>query len=130
MRRTTIAHGAAFTIYALDLSDEAGHEDCPAKQFLLGLDRDNPPAAKSMANLLRRHAEHGPIHDVTRSREIYDGPDGKLFEFKTRQGTRLVYFLEPNRATVLTHGFAKGAPLRPEIARARRLRELWRSGQV
>jgi len=74
-----------------------------------------------MLNVLRRHAEAGQILNEQKSRLLGDG----IFEFKSRQGDRLLWFYPPSRSgeTIITHGFHKGAPLRSEIQRAKQLRD-------
>ena len=117
MKLTRILNGQSFTVWAIDLSDDPAVEDCPAKSFIESLPL---PSRKSMVNVLELHAEHGPIQNEQRSRLLTDG----IFEFKNRQGGRLLYFYLPSGWTVLTHGFHKGAKVKTEIERARRLRNL------
>ena len=109
--------GQVFDVYAVDLTTTV-NEDCPAAEFISQM----PEASrKSMLNVLRRHATVGPIRNVQKSRELRDG----IFEFKSRQGDRLLWFYDPERRgdTVITHGFHKGARLETEVARAKRLRD-------
>jgi putative component of toxin-antitoxin plasmid stabilization module len=69
-------------------------------------------------NTFLAHAERGPLKNETRSRAL----GGGIFELKTRQGDRLLYFYYGLRTTVLANGFKKGARLRDEVRRAERLR--------
>ena len=56
----------------------------------------------------------------TKSRKLSE----EIYEFKSRQGDRLLYFYPPGRRgeTIVTHGFHKGRPLGVELGRAERLR--------
>ena len=73
-----------------------------------------------MLNVLRQHAMAGPVLNEQKSRLLEDG----IYEFKSRQGDRLLYFYSPVQRglTILTHGFHKGSRLRVEIARANSMR--------
>jgi phage-related protein len=122
MKLATIRQGRAFAVRAIDLSDDPHTVDCPALDFIGSLSKDSQ---KSMVAVLVLHAEHGPILNEQKSRELEDG----IYEFKNRQGARILYFYEPNKVTILTHGFQKGSNIRTEIARAKRLRDSWRASR-
>jgi hypothetical protein len=121
MKPSTVRTGKSFLIMAIDLTDDPNIEDCPTKSFINAL---TDSEQKSIINLLKRHAEAGPIQDITKSRELRNG----IFEFKTRQGIRILYFYAPGRRTILTHGFKKGARLADEISRAARMKMEWEAG--
>jgi hypothetical protein len=74
-----------------------------------------------MINVLRLHAEAGPIWNEQKSRELWDS----IYEFKTTQGARLLYFYAPGGMTILTHGFHKGGNLKVEVQRAKEMRATW-----
>lgn len=126
MRVSLQQDGALFRIYALVLDNG----DCPAIEFMERLKRDAPASHKSLVNRYNRLAQHGPSFDERQSRPIkgYDG----LYEFKSRQGDRLLYFYLPRerRAIAVTHGFHKGAPARAEYARAQRLMRAFLDGET
>jgi hypothetical protein len=63
-----------------------------------------------------RHADYGPLKNNRKSRHIEKYR--YIYEFKTMQGDRLLYFYLPNRRTVLTHGFHKGVPAQKEYKKA------------
>jgi adenine specific DNA methylase Mod len=118
MRLVKIGSGAKFDIFAVNLSEDA-IIDCPAKKFIEGL---TPQEQKSLVNILNLHAAQGPIKNEQKSRKLRDG----IFEFKTRQGSRVLYFYSGRRRTILSHGFPKCKPaeLAEEIAKAMRHRAL------
>jgi hypothetical protein len=105
-----------FDIFAVNLSGDA-IIDCPAKRFIDGL---KPKEKKSLVNILNLHAEKGPITNEQKSRKLRNG----IFEFKTQQGSRVLYFYSGRRRTILSHGFPKCKPgeLAEEIAKAMRYR--------
>ena len=121
MRRVLIRGGDAFDIWAIDLgTDDA--PNCPFKDFMGGLPA---PVQKSIASVLSIHADHGPIMNEDKSRELDDG----IYEFKTRQGARILFFYSGKAITVLTHGFKKGTNKKTahEVDRAKALRADWRA---
>ena len=105
--------GEAFRIYALCRS-RSGIDHCPALEYL---DEISEPSRKSLLSLLKQHAERGPILNRGKSRPLGDG----IFEFKSRQGGRILYFYPAGQRgdTILAHGFGKGSRLETEIARAK-----------
>ena len=115
--------GRAFAIYAAVLDSD--RQNCPLSDFLTELAESEPASYKSMLALLNLHAEHGPVKNRRKSR-IVDEPN-RIFEFKNRQGARLLYFYPSDirRATILTHGFKKGARLKTEVSRAIRIQNLY-----
>ena len=124
MRPRLIGQGPAFTIFAIDLSDEPGRVDCPAEDFIHNLPA---PSQKSLVSILLFHAEKGPITNDEKSKELRDG----IYEFKNRHKARLLYFYMPGRRTVLTHGFIKSTNMETsrQIERAKQMRESWKETQ-
>lgn len=114
--------GRAFAIYAVVLDAQTTGQSCPFSDFISELEASEPASYKSMLALLNLHAEHGPVKNRQKSRLVNDA--NRIFEFKNRQGARLLYFYPDDirRATVVTHGFKKGAPLKPEVERAIRIK--------
>ena len=96
--------GQKFDIYAIVCNDGS----CPAIDFLEQVKQNNPASHKSLVNVFKRHVECGPIMNEEKSRHIEER--GNLWEFKSMQGDRLLYFYLPRRKTVLVHGFHKGVP--------------------
>lgn len=92
--------------------------DCPAIEFLGSLE---DASRKKVVNILRLHAEEGPIRNEQKSRLIDDG----IYEFKTTDGIRLLYFFAPGHRTILTQGFKKGTKLAIEVRRPKQLRAEW-----
>lgn len=70
---------------------------------------------------MRHHAEAGPILNEQKSRLLRDD----IYEFKTTQGARLLYFYTLDRRTMLTNGFQKGDNLDAAIRRAKDMRSAW-----
>lgn len=73
-------------------------------------------------SVLERMAEHGPILNKEKSRELGDD----IYEFKT-SGVRIFWFYGRNREVFLSHGkmknqLTKPRQYRPEIERAKDLR--------
>lgn len=93
----------------------------PAEEFLLQLKQRSPESHKSMVNRYRRHADNGPASNIRHERHISDR--GNLWEFKTWQGDRLLYFNHPDGRVVLTNGFHKGDPAPQRYDVAERLRD-------
>ncbi|MFC1946764.1 type II toxin-antitoxin system RelE/ParE family toxin [Chloroflexota bacterium] len=113
--------GKRYTIYAIVCNDGS----CPAIEYLENVEKDNPSSYKSLINIIKRHAENSPILNERKSRSI----EGKknLYEFKSTQGDRILYFYQLNRITVLTNGFHKGTPVEIEFQKAIRLRDAYLS---
>ena len=109
MKLVPLLLGETYNIYAL-IRKQGETDCCPAREFL---DEMAESSLKSMLNIMRRHAEHGPILNTQKSRLLEDG----IFEFKSMQGDRLLYFYpsDRRREVIITHGFSKGARLRVEI---------------
>jgi hypothetical protein len=120
MRVRQIMSGRKFTIVALELGAVPLRPECPAEEYLTSLGKDNPASHKSLLGVLRAHADQGPLLNPKKSRDLRDD----IYEFKSRQGARLLWFYGPGRQTILTHGFfkAKGSPAGTEIDKAVRLR--------
>jgi len=109
-----------FSMYAVVLDNGT----CPAEDFLEQVKQRDPASHKSLVNIIARHADYGQIRNKRKSRFIKDR--GGLLEFKTHQGDRLVYFYLPDRRTVLTHGFHKGAFASDEFDKAEAMRDQYR----
>ena len=106
--------GSAFDIYVVVLPTG----EIPAINFLTTLEQQDRSSHKAMVQRYHRHAEIGQSHNIRHSRKI-SGKDN-LYEFKTRQGDRLLYFYLPGRRTVLALGFHKGDPEEAHFDRAER----------
>jgi hypothetical protein len=117
MRLKLLKTGKMSSIYAVVLDNGT----CPAEGFLEEVRRRDLASHKSLINILTRHADYGAIRSERKSRVIKGRAN--LLEFKTSQGDRLVYFYLPDRKTVLTHGFHKGAPARTEYRKAEAIRD-------
>jgi hypothetical protein len=63
----------------------------------------------------------GNFRNIRKSRPIKGYPG--LFEFKTNQGDRLVYFYILGARTIITQGFHKGTPADIEYKKAYSIRE-------
>lgn len=113
--------GQKFGIYAIVLNNGI----CPAEEFIAEVSRKNPASNRSLADVVKRHADSGQIRNERKSRAI-KGRQG-LFEFKSRQGDRLLYFYLPGWKTVFTHGFHKGAPEKAEYSRAQTIKDQYLS---
>lgn len=113
--------GQIFTIYAI-VRDNGS---CPAVDFLERLKQENGSSHKSLVNLLIRHADHGQLANERKSRPIKgrNSKIGRLFEFKTKQGDRLLYFYEQGQKTILIDGFHKGSPPQREYKKAEGMRD-------
>jgi hypothetical protein len=114
--------GQKFSIYAIVVDDGS----CPTVEFLEQLKSNDIASHKSIVNILKRHAECGQILNTIKSRPIKGR--NNLFEFKSKQGARLMYFYLPGRKTVLTHGFKKGAPAEEEYDKAEKMRDQYLEG--
>ncbi len=117
MRLQLFKKGLKFSVWVLVLDDGS----CPATDFMQRLKQDDRASHRSLVNVLLRHADYGPIMNTRKSRAI----EGRvnLFEFKSSQGARLLYFYLPGRRTVLAHGFQKGARASIEYDRAESMKE-------
>lgn len=116
MELELIVEGHVPGIYALSRM-RSGVKQCPALEFMEGM---SEASEKSIIKVLQQCVAGGPLSNVQKSRRL----DADIFEFKSRQGDRLVYFYHPTRRgiIVITHGFSKGARVRTEIDRALALR--------
>jgi hypothetical protein len=117
MKEILLLQGNKFNIFAIVFDDET----CPACNFLDGIEKNDKASYKTILNLIKWHAESGPIRNKRKSRII----EGNLFEFKTAQGDRLLYFYCSGKKTVVTDGFHKGADKENQIEykKSKRLRE-------
>ena len=117
MELKRILQGGHFNVFAVVFDNGT----CPAADFLTSVKQLNAPSYKSMVNLIKRHADFGPLLNKRKSRVI-EGREN-LLEFKTNQGDRLVYFYTKGRKTILTHGFHKGAVASEEYDKAEKIRD-------
>jgi hypothetical protein len=108
--------GRATTIYSIVLDNGK----CPAEDFIQAIGASNKASIKALTNLLIRHADHGQIWDPQKSKRI---TKSGIFEFKTMQGDRLLYFYDLGRKTIVTHGFHKGNPAKQEYRLAEKIKE-------
>jgi hypothetical protein len=116
-----IRAGAALTVWAIDLTDDPDHWDCPYTTLWA---ESNQAARTSMGNLVRIYAESGRLPVPEKMRHLKGGDC--IWELKVHVGLRILFFLAPGRRAILTHGFKKGAVVSQEIGRAQELRALWR----
>ena len=107
--------GERFNIYAIICDDGS----CPAVDFLEQVKQNDLASHRSLVTTFKIHADHGPIMNERKSKYIRRN----LFEFKSTQGDRIIYFYLPDRKTVLTHGFHKGTPAQVEYRKAERIRD-------
>ncbi len=99
--------------------DVAGR--APAMEFLERLKRTDAHSQRALLRRYTSYGDYGPSMNVAFSRPIKG--HGNLFEFKSHQGDRLLYFMLPGGDIALASGFHKGAPPAPEFERAARYRE-------
>lgn len=118
LRKIRGINGEALTIWAIDLSPDAQHWDCPAVVFIGQL---TSAAQKSAMNLIRVYASAGTLPVPGKMRPIREG----ISELKIHSGHRILFFQAPGHRIILTHGFKKGAKLPTEVARAIELRRQW-----
>lgn len=119
MNLRLVRDGEKFRIFAVDLG-EGETSNCPALEFIQGL----PEASrKSLIAVLQLHAVSGPLKNTEKSRQV-KGMD-ELWEFKSRQGDRLLFFYPKGErgVTILTNDFHKGARVETEARRAQSIRE-------
>jgi hypothetical protein len=107
--------GYRLNIYAIICDDGS----CPAVDFLEQVKQNDPASHKSLVKIYTIHADHGPIRNIRKSRYVRRN----LFEFKSYQGDRIIYFYLPDGKTVLTHGFHKGTPAEVEYRKAEGIRD-------
>jgi hypothetical protein len=117
MRIELLLTGQKFDIYAV--VDNNG--DCPCIDFLERLKQEDIASHKSLVSILSAHAQRGPLLNIQKSRPV-EGKDN-LYEFKSRQGARLLYFFQPGGKTILTNGFKKGAAVKQEFDRSEKMRD-------
>ena len=119
MKTSIWLRGAKFDIVLLSETDETEFES-----FFEGLTEADQ---KQVDAILERMADHGPILNVEKSRELEDG----IYEFKTKN-VRILWFYDEGRIVLISHGkmkneLTKNSSYRPEIDRATRLRARWRA---
>ncbi len=117
--------GRAFTIYAIGTE-----EQCEVRDFLDELESEAPACYKRLFVLLRRSAEYGPPCNDQQCHKFGDGRFGKLFEFKTPGGARVIWFYDRNRSIICAHAFNKrGQKVAPKhLEKAETIRQKYCSG--
>lgn len=90
-------------------------------EFLERLKRTNPHSQGALLRRYTSYADYGPTMNTAFSRHLKGY--GNLFEFKSHQGDRLLYFMLADGDIALASGFHKGAPQEAEFERAVRCRE-------
>lgn len=113
--------------FAIDLwAEEDG--TCEALDFLEGLQcggkREKQDYVTLVTHRIKRMAQQGAIYNGEQSKELEEG----IYEFKAPGGARLLWFYDKtqHKVVICTHGFHKPASnrgYRPEIAKAKRIRE-------
>jgi len=121
MKELLLRQGVRFGVFAIVFSDGS----CPARSFLDEIEKNDNASYKTLLHLIRWHADCGPIRNERKSRKI-SGYDN-LFEFKTDEGDRLLYFYCSGKKTVVTDGFRKGADKenRVEYKKSKLIKELY-----
>lgn len=119
MRLKEQFRGEVCYIYALVLDNG----DCPAEDFLEKVRKENFISYKGLVRVYTWHAnfKRGVWFNPKKSKPIQGRRN--LYEFKSKQGDRLIYFLLYGGRTVLTHGFHKGVPARREYDRGEQMRD-------
>ena len=114
-----LLQGIQFSMFAVVLDNDY----CPAMNFLEMLKKNDITSYKTFLNLLKLHADCGPVRNERKSKKI-EGYNN-LFEFKTDHGDRLVYFYCSGRKTIVTDGFHKGRDKgnQLEYKKSKRLRD-------
>ena len=120
MRLIPIMKGDKFRVLAIDTSDDPSIKACPVEEFITQMEKSSK---NSLSNILRRHADRGPIINKEKSRLLWDD----IYEFKTRQNDRMYYFFDSGGLTILTHGSIKPKKkqLSTEVQRAVTMRNLY-----
>jgi phage-related protein len=125
MRLLTLYRGAQYEICAIDRSRNPTTSRCPAEEFLQGLDEAN---RRSMTARIEHLADQGPTRNPQHTRPL----GGGVFELKTRQGARLIYYYDSSvrRRIIVTHGFLKPSKAGPEKSKALALRDEFERAQA
>lgn len=91
------------------------------KEFIETLASEGNSDAERLIFLISRTADHGPPQNDHQCKSLEDG----LFEFKAPRGARVVWFYEPGKLIICTHGFVKKADKTPktELDRAKKIRD-------
>ena len=74
-------------------------------EFLRDIQRQNERRFDKINALLTRTIEHGPPRNMEKSKKL-TGSDG-IFEFKTGDGVRILWFWDAGDIIICTHGFTK-----------------------
>jgi len=74
---------------------------------------------------IERHANHGPILDEGKSRQLKGKYAEGLYECQTNRGARLLWFYGERGSVILVDGFQKGARLEPVMKTVSQLRQQW-----
>lgn len=92
-----IKRGRSFTVCALSIDG-----NCQVDDFLNDLERDQPKEYVGIMALIERAAENGPPKNTEKCNPVGDG----LFELKHLH-TRVLFFYQPGRIILCSHGFWK-----------------------
>jgi phage-related protein len=83
-----------------------GYDDgCKTEEYLADLSTKDPDAFDKINALLDKSIDHGPPNNKEKCKHL-KGTD-KLFEFKTGDGVRILWFWDANYMMISTHGFTK-----------------------
>ncbi len=121
LRKKTWLRGRKFTISVVEPEESSSFE--------LFFDSLEERDQNELDALLERMANHGPILNEQKSRQL----DDDIYEFKTRN-VRVFYFYEKGRVVILSHGkmkneLTKNRRYREEVQRAKELMSKWREQQ-
>jgi hypothetical protein len=121
LRKKRWLRGRNFTISVLEPEESSSFEG-----FFDSLEERDQ---NELDALLERMADHGPILNEQKSRQLSDD----IYEFKTRN-VRVFWFYETGRVVILSHGkmkndLTKKRRYREEVERAKMLRHQWRKQQ-
>ena len=116
MRLKLQYQGVRFGLFVVELDNG----EVPAHDFMAKLKARDEASHKRMVKVYERHANHGAwtTKRVSRPIETSDG----IWEWKTPQGARLLYFYLPGFRTILADGLQKGEQLKPVVLRAENMK--------
>ncbi|MGA2445205.1 MAG: type II toxin-antitoxin system RelE/ParE family toxin [Opitutaceae bacterium] len=103
-----------FRIYAIGENDSF-----PVVDFLEDLQQSNEDSYQTLIAVLEYVATQGPIINEKRKSRCVDRKH-RIFEFKTKDGNRVLWFYDANSVIICVNGFSKPKPnrLREDIATA------------
>jgi len=112
---TLIKEGNQFSVYAWE-----DNNNCPLLEFLEKLEKESNSDEEKILNLIERTANHGPPSNEQQCKHLEDG----IYEFKARNGARVLWFYDKGKIIICTHGFVKKKQKTPreEIKRAKTIR--------